>query len=432
MGFVGLSLGVVLATKKITVYGIEHNQEKLEILNKGKAPFYEPHLDKFLSRTVKSGTMKFLSSIKDIFEDLDIIFVTVGTPTVKGKIDLRHIKSITEDLGSMLRTSSNSPLIVIKSTIAPDTTQDTILPILEKFSKKKLGKNLFLTTNPEFLREGSAIHDQLYPHVIVIGYQDLKSQEILAKFYNHIYDKSIPRIRVNFTTSELIKYANNAFLATKISFINAISHLCQKIPGTNVDTVATVIGMDPRIGKLFLRAGPGYGGSCLPKDLDSLISTCERFGLDGEFFKSIKTVNQKQIKQVLNILKYKIPILKGKTISVLGLAFKENSDDIRESRSIPLIKELLKEKCRIKVHDPKANENTKKVFGNKISYHDEISDCLAKSDCVIIMTPWSDYKNLNNENFKKMNNRIVIDTRRILTHHFNVNYTAIGMGATVH
>ncbi len=429
MGFVGLSLAVVLASKGVKVYGVEKEESKLEQLSSAKPPFYEPDLGKFLSRTIKSRFLQFSSSIEDIFDDLDVIFVTVGTPTVRGKIDLKHIKNVTENLGITLGRSTRSPLVVIKSTIAPGTTKNIILPMLEKLSGKNLGKDLFLATNPEFLREGSAIHDQIHPHVIVIGSQEVKSHQILEKFYNKIYEKSVPRIQVNFATSELIKYTNNAFLATKISFINTISNLCQKIPGTNVDTIAKVIGMDPRIGPLFLKAGPGYGGSCLPKDLDSLISTCEKIGSGGEFFKSVKTVNEMQIRQVLDILKQKIPSLKGRTISILGLAFKENSDDIRESRSISLIKELLKGKCIVKVHDPQANENTKNVFKNKILYYDKISDCLAKSDCAIIMTPWSDYKNLKNENFEKMRNKIVIDTRRVLDYgQTNLNYVAMGIG----
>jgi len=427
MGFVGLTLALVLASKKINVYGIESDKTKLEFLNKGKSYFYEPKLDELLVRTLKSKKLNFSSNLKKIFSKLDVIFITVGTPTVKGKTDLKSLKKVIKNLGDLIKDSKNQPLLVIKSTIPPSTSQNVIIPLLEKTSKKVLGEDYFLATNPEFLQEGTAIDNQFFPHVIVIGTTDEKSKKLLVNLYKKIYRKQIPRFYTNYSVAELIKYANNAFLATKISFINSISNLCQQIPGGSIDDVAKVIGMDKRIGPLFLKAGPGYGGSCLPKDLDSIISTFKNYGIKPYLFEGVKQVNDIQINQIIKLLKTNINSLENKTISILGLSFKENSDDIRKSRSIKLIEKLLEFDCKLKVHDPKAISKTKEIFKDKLEYYSKIKDCLNSSDCAIIMTPWAEYKNLTKE-FDGMKNKVIIDTRRILkTRNLKINYSALGI-----
>ena len=430
MGFVGLSLAVVLASKKVIVYGLENNRPKLNQLKSGNPPFYETDLKKWLSKATKSGKLKFFETINEVYPKTDIIFITVGTPTKNGIINLNYIKSVSKDLGKLLR-SSHKPLIVVKSTIVPGTTDNIIKPILEKYSKKKCGKDFFLVTNPEFLREGSAIKDQLNPHIIVTGNSDKTSQKFLKKFYDKIFPSKIPRVYVNFATSEMIKYANNAFLATKISFINTISNLCQKIPNTNIDTVAKCIGMDPRIGPLFLKAGPGYGGSCLPKDIDSLISVFQSKGVNSLLLRSVKEVNIRQLDEIVKLMKSKMKNLSNKTVSILGLSFKENSDDIRQSASIRLIKKLLKTGCTIKVHDPSALVNTKQIFNSKIQYCNQPKDCLRQSHCAVIMTAWPQYSTLGKKEFSKMKTPLVIDTRRILAYsHLDIDYNAIGFTTT--
>lgn len=414
MGFVGLSLAAVLSSKGIQVYGIEKEKPKLEKLKTGRSPFYEPDLDNMLSKSIRNGTLKFSDKVDEPFDKVDLLFITVGTPTKDGKIDLSSIKSVAKTIGTILKNSRNPPEIIVKSTIVPGTTENVIIPIMEKSSGKELGKDFHLVTNPEFLREGRAIYDQLNPHVIVIGSRDDESREIITKFYEKIYNQNIRRAYVNFATSEMIKYANNAFLATKISFINTIANLCQQIPNTNVDQVAKCIGMDPRIGPEFLRAGPGYGGSCLPKDLDSFISVYRKHGLEPVLFESVKQVNTKQIEEIMKILKLKMTRLQGKTISILGLSFKENSDDVRESRSILLIQRLLKEKCEIRAHDPLAISNTKKILNDKVQYFENESDCMKDADCAIIMTPWPQYEKIAQDKIKQMKKPLIIDTRRIL------------------
>ena len=430
MGFVGLSLAVFLSSKNVKVFGIENNKSKLSSLKHGKPPFFEPDLKKTLLQSIEKGNLCFFGSINNVFDKIDLLYVTVGTPTIHGKIDLRTLKSVITNIGKLLKKSRNSPLIIIKSTIAPGTTQKIIIPLLKKYSKKILGKNLFLVTNPEFIREGRAIYDQTNPHVIVIGSADNKSKKLITNFYKKIYPSKVSRVLVNFPTSEMIKYSNNAFLATKITFINTISNLCQKIPDTNVDEIAKCMGMDPRISPEFLKAGPGYGGSCFPKDLESFISVYKEHGLQPVLFSSVKKVNSNQIVEVIKIMKQKIKKINGKSVAILGLAFKENSDDVRESTSISLIKKLLPMKCKIKVHDPLAIQNTRKIFKNKISYFDDYRKCIEKTDCAILMTPWIQYKKIHSRDIKKMNHPLIIDTRRILQNSkLNADYNALGINS---
>ena len=424
-GFVGLSLSVVLASKKINVLAIENDSKKFYKLNNGKAPFYEPKLDSFLKKSIKTKKINFSDSIKTI-DKIKIIFITVPTPNKNGKISLEYIQNVFDQLIPLIDKSSQKITLVIKSTIAPGTSENFIIPLLKK-SKKKLGKDLFLAVNPEFLREGSAIDDQLNPHVVVIGCNDNNTKKILYDFYKKIYPKKIPIIFTNFATAELIKYSNNAFLATKISFINSISNLCQKIPGANIDDVAKVIGMDPRIGAQFLKAGPGFGGSCLPKDLSSLISTLKNHKINSSLFESVKNVNEGQINQILKLLKKNSPNLNQKNISILGLGFKENSDDIRESKSILLIKELLHKKCKVNVYDPLAIENTKQIFKDKIKYFDSISKCVHESNILVIMNSDIEYSKISHKDFSGKEIPLVIDTRRILKNTSNLNYCAIGV-----
>lgn len=412
-GFVGLTLSVFLSSKKLQVFGIENNQNKLKIMKTGTSPFFEPNLNKNLKKCLNQKTLQFENSLNTIFSKLDIIYICVPTPNKNNSIDLKFIKNIIIEISYLLKSTKKKPMIIIKSTVAPQTT-NLLLKILSKNSKKFLGKDYFLIVNPEFLREGFALNDQMHPHLLVIGSKDLMSKNKINTFYKKIYSKKIPRTFTNFSTAELIKYSNNAFLATKISFINSISNLCDKIPGANIDDVANAIGLDPRIGPLFLKAGPGFGGSCLPKDLNSFISVYKNFGLQPTLLNSVKNVNEKQSNQIYLILKNKLKKLNGKTISVLGISFKENSDDLRESRSVILIKKLLNSNCKIKAYDSLALNNAMKVFKNSIEYCNSISECLKNSDCLVIMNSDEEFKKITQKTISVMNKKLILDTRRIL------------------
>ena len=345
LGFVGLSLAVALASKGYRILGIDSNKDKISKIRGGVPTFYEPRLSSFLQKALKKTSFQISSKIEKAVNDCDVIFITVGTPlSNKNKIDLRYIKSVVKEIGKCLRNSTNQPLIVVKSTVIPNTTKKIILPILEINSKKKDGEGFTIVTNPEFLREGKAIEDTIKPHVIIIGGEKSNSINTLKKLYQSFYKKNIPYVITNFETAEMIKYANNSFLATKISFINQIAMICQSIPNTNVDDVARAIGMDPRIGNQFLNAGPGYGGSCLPKDLQSFISFSTKRGQEVPLLEAVQTVNDNQVTKIVALIKKIFGNLKGKKITILGLSFKEDSDDIRYSASFKLINLLMKEK----------------------------------------------------------------------------------------
>ena len=414
LGFVGLTFASVLAQRGYDVIGIDSNKRKIQSIKSGKTPFYEPGLENILKKALKKKLI-FSERIDDSVKKCDLIFVAVGTPmTVNGGIDLTNILNASKQIGKSLSNSNNHPIIIIKSTVIPGTTDNQIRKSLEKNSKKESGKDFGLITNPEFLREGKAVNDTLYPHIITIGGNDKNNNIKLKRFYEKFYNSKIPIIITNSSTAEMIKYANNSFLATKISFINSIANLCQNLPGTNVDDVAKAIGIDARIGKQFLNAGPGYGGSCLPKDLQAIIKFSKKIGVESVLLKAVHETNIHQIEKILKLLKKHVGDIKNKKITILGLAFKEDSDDIRESVSVKLIKKLIPKDVNITVHDPKAINNTKDVFKDKIKYCNRIDDALKDSQCVILMTPWKQYSKLKESDFKKMKNKIIIDTRRIL------------------
>ena len=324
-----------------------------------------------------------------------------------------------------------------KSTVPPKTTENFILTKIEEASNKICYKDFGITFIPEFLSEGTAIEDITKPHKNVFGTNDAKSFLAIDNLMSKIYGTEIDTIKTNIVSAELIKYANNAFLATKISFINTVANVCNLLPGADVDVVAKALGLDPRIGDQFLVAGPGYGGSCLPKDLSGFILSCKETGYEPILLKAVDNVNKDQLVIILNILKKCLGTLKGKSISILGTAFKKNTDDIRESVSINLIRELKKNLANVNVHDPKALGNTKKIFGHSLKYSYSIEDAVANCDCLIIMTDWDEYKRITETQILKNNkNRpvLVVDTRRLLkikkTHR--INYVALGKNTFLH
>ena len=427
LGFVGLSLASVLASKGNNVIGIDVDVKKCKKICNGITPFFEPDLEK----TLKIGLKKKLT-ISDNFslvKHSDIIFVAVGTPQKSnGAIELSMIKKAVTSIGRILAKSKKKPIVLIKSTIIPGTMQNVILPILEKRSGKKAGKEFGLISNPEFLQESSAIRDTKFPHVIVLGGYQTKFMKKAKSFFSKLHP-NVPIIITNHQTAEMIKYANNSFLATKISFINQLANLCQNIPGANVDDIAKTIGFDPRIGKSFLNAGPGYGGSCLPKDMKALINFAGKIGIKPTFLNAVEKTNKNQMEYIIWLIEKTLGKITSKRITVLGTAFKPNTDDIRDSIAIELIKKLLKKKANVTIHDPKAIKNTRKVFGGKINYVKSIADALNKSQCVVIMTHWKQYETLNNNSIKHMDRKFIIDCRRILAKkELRAEYHAIGMG----
>ena len=427
LGFVGLSLTSVLAARGNDILGIDVDKNKCENIQKGISPFFEPELEKLL----KIGLRKKLKISTDIslIRNSDMVFVTVGTPQrSNGSIELSMIKNAVKSIGKVVKNDTRNPIIFIKSTVTPGTMQKIILPILEKESGKKAGKDFGLISNPEFLQESTAIRDTKFPHVVVLGGYQTKYMKKAKKFFSKIHP-DIPIVITNHQTTEMIKYANNSFLATKISFINQLSNICQNVPGANIDDIAKTIGLDPRIGRLFLNAGPGYGGSCLPKDMKALINFADKVGISPILLNAVEQTNKKQIQNIILLIKKTLGSLESKQITILGTAFKPNTDDIRDSIAIELIKKLLKKKVNITVYDPKAIKNTKIIFGEKIKYANSISNSLKNSQCAIIMVHWKQFEKINNNSIRVMKRKFIIDCRRVLLEkQLNSEYHAIGIG----
>ena len=302
LGFVGLSLATFLSSKNVQVTGIDTDKAKIQSIQKGIPPFYEPNLQHYLKKAIKTDFKLKTEISNDVFSN-DLIFLTVSTPLNNhGKINLDYIKSAVTSLNKQLQFTKKIPTIIIKSTVTPGTTIQIIKPLLEGNSFQE-SINFNLLTNPEFLREGSAIKDTKNPHVVVVGGSDVKSRKKLVRFYKKIYPKNQNYVETNTTTAEMIKYANNAFLATKITFINSMANMCQKIPDTNVDDIAKVMGMDPRISNLFLNAGPGFGGSCFPKDLQALIAYSKNIGYTPKLLETVQGCNNQQVDFIIKLLK---------------------------------------------------------------------------------------------------------------------------------
>ena len=425
LGFVGLTLAAVSAKKGFDTIGIDIDSKKLIKNRKGVSDFYEPKLEEFLKESIKREKIKFTNDFKEISKT-DITFVTVGTPSSNdGRINLSFMETAISSIIEILKTKKEKHTVVIKSTVVPTTTLHVIYP---KFKKMK---NVKLIVNPEFLRESLAIEDLLNPHLIVIGESKSGDSLELKKYYESFY-KNCPEILItDFSSAEMIKYANNTFLATKISFINSIANICQNVPNADVKTIAYAIGKDPRIGSLFLNAGSGFGGSCLPKDLSALIEFSKKINYSNSILKSVKKVNEEQPKQIIEIIKKMGIYKKGNTISILGTAFKKNTDDVRDSKAIPLVKILLKDCMKVKIHDPMALDNFRKIFHAKIKYCKTVSDGISDSHCCIIMTGADEYKNLAPKDFQKNMKKVnVVDAIRILDHKKfkNMSFSAIGLG----
>jgi len=427
LGFVGLSFASFLGSKGVSVIGVDSNKKKIECLREGLPDFYEPKLEYYLKKGIKN--IIFTSKIDETTLQSDFIFITVGTPLNKlNEINLEFIKSVISSISKKLKYNKTKPTIIVKSTVVPGTL-NFIKKLLEKH-KNKEGIDFELLSNPEFLREGSAIKDTKNPHVVVVGGNNIKSRKKLINFYKKIYPKNQDYVETNTITAEMIKYANNAFLATKITFINSMANMCQKIPDTNVDDIAKVMGMDPRISPLFLNAGPGFGGSCLPKDLQALITYSKNIGYSPKLLETVQDCNNQQVNSIIKLLKKNVKNLHNKKIGILGLTFKENTNDIRESVSINLIKKLLREKCIVNVHDPKALKYIKKIFKNKLVYFDEYKQIFYNSDCAILMTTWEEYAKINSKLIKKLNLKLFIDTRRFLSFNDNeIKFLSLGIGS---
>ena len=423
-GYVGLVSGVCFSDVGNTVYCVDKNQKKIDLLNKGVVPIYEPGLEEILKKNYKQKKIIFTSDLKKAVVNSDIIFICVGTPTRKNSnsADLKYVLSVARDLKKIIKKYK---IIITKSTV-PVSTGDKIEKILGNLKKKRL---IDVVSNPEFLREGEAIRDFIYPDRVIVGTDSMKANKILKSLYLPIIKKTSRYFSTSRRGAELIKYASNAFLASKISFINEMANLCEKA-GVNIKDVSLGMGSDQRIGDRFLRAGPAYGGSCFPKDTRALIDIGNKFNTDLSIVKSVVNSNEKRktllIKRVEKILGRN---LKNKTITFLGVTFKPNTDDMRETSSVPMIKYLNKKKSKIKYYDPSGEKDDFKGLKN-VNYCSTISSACLKADLIILHTEWNDFKLLD---FKKLVKKIkfkIYDMRNLYSptkmKKLNINYFSIG------
>ena len=406
-GYVGLVSGVCFSDVGNKVYCVDKDQNKINSLKKGNVPIYEPGLEELLKKNLKQNRLIFTSNLKKAVLDSNIIFICVGTPTKKNSnsADLKNVFEVARQLKKYI---TKYKIIITKSTV-PVTTGDQIEKILKSQKNTKL---IDVVSNPEFLREGEAIRDFIYPDRVIIGTDSQKANKIMKSLYMPIIKKNSRYFNTSRRGAELIKYASNAFLATKISFINEIANLCEKT-GVDIKDISLGMGSDQRIGDRFLRAGPAYGGSCFPKDTRALIDTGNKFKIDLSIVKGVVNSNEKRkillTKKILTLLNNN---LKNKIITFLGVTFKPNTDDMREASSIPMIKYLSRKKCHIRYYDPTGKKNEFKNLKN-VEYCKNITSACFKSDLIIIHTEWNDFKLLNFKKLVKKRNFKIYDMRNI-------------------
>ena len=416
LGYVGLSTGVCLASRGIQVHGIDVDQAKLKSIREGRVPFEEEGLEALLKSAVKKGLFLAGSDFRKAIQNSDITFLTVGTPSkADGSIDLGYLRSASDGVGRELGGKREYHHVVVKSTAVPGTTQTVVKQVLESSSGKTCGEGFGLASNPEFLREGSAIKDTMQPDAIVIGAVDKRTEGALLSLYKGFYKEMPPVVSTSPANAELIKYAVNTFRATQLSFLNTFANLCSGIEGASVDEVAQGFTAITRADPRYLKAGLGYGGSCLPKDLRALVAYSRQAGVNPVLLEAALSVNETQPIVAIKMARELLGTLDGKKVAVLGLAFKPNTDDVRESVAIRLVEGLLGEDAKVTVYDPKATENAKRVLGQRVGYAKGVRECIKGADCCIVATGWPEFAKVGAKEFKRlMRNPVVVDGRRIL------------------
>jgi len=406
-GYVGLVTGSCFAEFGLNVTCVDNDEQKIALLQNGTSPIFEPGLEEMLKRNLREGRLIFTTEIDKAVDKSLVIFIAVGTPSRKdGSVDMTYIDEVARKIGENL---NGYKVIATKSTV-PVGTGERIRKIVQQYETESI--NFDIVSNPEFLREGSAIEDFMRPNRVVIGANSEQAKAIMRDLYSPLYLIEAPFVITNIETAEMIKYASNAFLATKISFINEIANICEKV-GADVNVVARGMGLDQRIGSKFLHAGPGYGGSCFPKDTVGITKIAEKHGYRFEIVRSVMKVNERQKERMVEKVKEAVGNLKGKTIGILGLSFKPNTDDLREAPSLKIIHALQKEGARIKAYDPKAMEAAKKIF-KKVEYGKDPYDVAKGSDALLIITEWNQFRNLDLKRLQKiMKMPVFLDFRNI-------------------
>jgi UDPglucose 6-dehydrogenase len=427
-GYVGLVTGTCFAEFGVNVVCVDKDRKKIEMLNNGHIPIYEPGLEELIKKNEKDGRLSFSTDVDKGIKDSIVIFIAVGTPPKDdGSADLSYVEDVA---GSIARNLNGYKVIVTKSTVPVGTGERIKKIILEKNKKQA---DFDIVSNPEFLREGSAIEDFMRPNRVVIGAESERAVEIMKELYRPLYLIETPFVVTNVASSEMIKYASNAFLATKISFINEIANICERV-GADVHAVAKGMGLDNRIGSKFLHPGPGYGGSCFPKDTQAIVQIARENNYIFEVVEAVVNVNKRQKERMLEKIINTVGEIKGKTIGVLGLSFKPNTDDMRDAPSIDIIKGLLKNGAKVKAYDPVAMDEARKVFNNNIEYCKDSYDAINGSDAIVLITEWNQFRNLDMIKIKSLlKSPIIIDLRNVYDplkmKELGYKYDCVGRGS---
>ncbi len=436
-GYVGLVTGVCLAEKGQQVTCVDVDPQKVESINRGVPPIYEPGLPELLQKNA-GKRLRATSDLRSAVLETELTLIAVGTPSTNGEIDLGFVREAAQQIGSALREKKSYHLVVVKSTVVPGTTETTVLPLLEKASGKKAGRDFGVAMNPEFLTEGEAVRDFLFPDRIVLGGIDEKSIGRLEELYAAFPDAQ--RLRCNPKTAEMIKYASNCLLATMISFSNELGSLCAALGGVDIVDVMRGLHLSQYLttplpgGKratapiaAFLWAGCGFGGSCLPKDLKALIAHGARVGQPMPLLRAVLHTNEQQPRQVLNLLRKHFPELTGVRVAILGLAFRPETSDMRESPALPIIRDLLAEGARLKAYDPAARHEAQKIFPNgELRLCESLAEAIADAQAVVVVTRWDEFRNLPEllRNLEPL--PLLVDGRRMLEQGQFAKYEGIG------
>ena len=424
-GYVGLVSGTCLAEFGARVTCLDIDNSKIQRLCNGEIPIYEPGLQELVEKNVSGGRLRFTNSYENVISDADLVFIAVGTPTedVSGQADLKYVHQAARDLAPHLRGYT---VIVDKSTVPVGTARELRQIITEVNPEADFD----VASNPEFLREGAAVYDFMQPDRVVLGVDSERAAALLQELYRpHML--GIPIILTDLESAELIKYASNAFLATKISFINEMSLLCEAV-GADVQAVSEAMGMDNRIGPKFLQPGPGYGGSCFPKDTRALLHTQEKYDLPAKIVRAVIEINDVQMNRMADKIKQALGgVLKGRKLAVLGLTFKPGTDDMRDAPSLVILPRLLEEGAEIHAHDPRGMDEASKHLPDGIVYHEDIYDCISDADGIVLMTEWHEYRDLDFKRIRSLSRtgtfvdlRNIYHPRRMAEAGFN--YHSIG------
>ena len=434
-GYVGLVSGTCFSEFGFNVTCVDKDTNKINNLQNGIIPIYEPSLEDLVKKNMFAKRLSFSTSLSKVFKDSDAIFIAVGTPTNinNNKADLKYIYNVIREIADLIDINDNPKLIVTKSTVPVGTGKEIESYILNYRNELKIGKNFDIASNPEFLREGSAIEDFMRPDRVVCGVSSEFAKSILKTLYRPLNLRETPILFTKRETAELIKYASNGFLATKITFINEMADICEKV-GADVQDVAKGIGLDGRIGSKFLHPGPGFGGSCFPKDTRALAEIGKESGARTNLIETVIKVNDSRKINMVKKITEAVGSLENKTIAVLGITFKPNTDDMRESPSLVIVPELLKRAKKVKVYDPVGMNNAKQMAEfDGVIWTENTFSCIENTDVIVIITEWNEFRALDLIKIKKsLNNPIIIDLRNIYKHdsmrEAGIKYISVGRG----